>query len=548
MTFHQLLREPITLLDGAMGTMLLRDGLPAGELPELLNLTDPERILSVHRAYARAGSQILYANTFGANRFKLAKTGRSVAEVVEAGVGLARRAAEETDALVALDIGALGQMLEPAGTLTFDEAVALFRESVEAGVRAGADLIVIETMSDLGEMRAALLAAKEAGGGRPVMGTMSFGPGGRTFTGCGIPSMALTLEGMGADAIGVNCSLGPEQMEAFVEELAAWTTRPIVVKPNAGLPDPVTNVYELAPDRFAAAMRVLVDKGARIVGGCCGTTPEHIAALKDALSGVKPGRRAERNASALCTASHFLPLDRPRLAGARIGTVGEKSTREKSLFGDMDDLLDQALDQVDEGVELLVVDVDPAAEEAPSMMAGCVRELQGMAGVPLMLLSSRTAVLEAGLRSYHGRAIAGPVTGDDASMEAVFPLAARYGAAVIGLTVNRDGVPPTVDGRVSIAERILARAAEWGLPRERVIIDCVAPRRPGESEEEMLRALRKTKERFGVRTALGTPFSPECGRIGDPTLLARALASGLDVAILDPGEAALVKAVQDARR
>ena len=294
------LRDQLIFLDGAMGTVLQQRGLPAGGLPELLNLTRPEVLGGIHREYIAAGSRIVYANTFGANARKLAGTGRTVAEVVGAGVRIAREAAAGTGALAALDIGPLGELLEPMGSLTFEEAYGLFREMALAGAAAGADLAVIETMTDLYEARAALLAVKE-NTDLPVFVTMSFEPAGRTFTGCTIPSMARTLEGLGADAIGLNCSLGPDLLAPLIREVCGHTRLPVIAKPNAGLPDPVTGRYGMGPEEFARAMLPCLEAGATLFGGCCGTTPEYIRRVREALEGKAPARRTYRGGSFVCT-------------------------------------------------------------------------------------------------------------------------------------------------------------------------------------------------------------------------------------------------------
>ena len=335
------LQDRFLLLDGGMGTQLQAKGLPLGGVPELWNIERPADITAVHRAYVEAGSQVVYTNTFGCNRLKMERTGHTVKELIEAAVACARAAGPE---YVALDIGPIGHMLEPTGTLRFEEAYDIFREQIEAG--QDADLIVFETMSDLLEVRAGLLAAREHGGGRPVLVTMSFEENGRTFIGCSVASMALTLEGLGADAIGVNCSLGPEELVPIVQELCRWTTLPVIVKPNAGLPDPVTNTYHFTPERFGACIRPFVEMGAVVFGGCCGTTPDHIRALRDTLAEMTPVPRETHIPSAVCSAGKVVTITEPRIIGERINPTGKKRFKQALLEHDIDYILNQAIQQI----------------------------------------------------------------------------------------------------------------------------------------------------------------------------------------------------------
>ena len=340
------LKDKLTILDGAMGTVLQQKGLPAGGPPELLNLTDPELITDVHRAYISSGSRVIYTNTFGANRLKLERTGHSPAEVIAAAVGAAKKAAAGTDAAVALDVGPLGALLEPLGSLSFENAYELFREMTEAGAAAGADLIVIETVTDLYEAKAALLAAKESTD-LPVFVTMSFEERGRTFTGCTAASMARTLEGLGADAIGLNCSLGPDKLAPLIREVCENTTLPVIAKPNAGLPDPMTGRYDMGPEAFAAAMLPCLEAGATILGGCCGTSPEYIRALSGALAGKGPAPRQYLGGAFVCTPSMPLPLRGVRVIGERINPTGKKRFQQALLEDDLDYILDVAIQQED---------------------------------------------------------------------------------------------------------------------------------------------------------------------------------------------------------
>lgn len=548
MDFPTLLNKPFVLLDGAMGTMLQKKGLPIGALPELLNLSAPDTISEIHRAYIDSGADILYTNTFGANRYKLAQCGHSVSAVVGAGVRLARRAAEGTDCLVALDIGPIGQLLEPAGTLSFEDAVAIFREQVLAGVEAGADVIVLETLTDLSEARAAVLAAKE-NSSLPVLCTMTYEKNRRTFTGCGIPSMALTLGGLGIDALGINCSLGPDEISPLVDELVQWTNLPIIVKPNAGLPDPATGNYTITPAQFAESIGKAAARGVKLVGGCCGTTPEYIAAVKNVLSFIQPAVRRTVIPAAVCSAAKCVPIDRVRIIGERINPTGKKLFKAALLRQDIDYILGQALQQTEAGADILDVNVGLPDIDEKAMMVRCVKALQGVVHVPLQIDSSDPSVLEAALRVYSGKAIVNSVNGKEESLGTVLPIVKKYGAAVVGLTLDENGIPPTAEQRFEVAQRILDRALSIGIPRENVYIDCLTLTASAEQAGtyETLKALRMVKEQLGLKTVLGVSnisFGLPNRELINQTFLTLALAHGLDLPIINPNVAAMTGAVR----
>ena len=389
----------LIFLDGAMGTMLQRAGLKPGALPELLALTDPEMLTRVHRQYVEAGSDVIYANTFGANRRKLARLGHTVDEVVCAAITAARKACEGTDARVALDVGPLGELLEPLGTLPFESAVDMFAELVRAGVKASADLIAIETMTDLQEARAALIAAKE-NSDLPVIVTMSFEESGRTFTGCTPASMAAMLTGLGADAIGVNCSLGPAQLLPVLREILAHTHLPVIAKPNAGLPDPVDGHYDLTPADFAEAMAQAVEAGVSVVGGCCGTSPDYIRTLQERVGGLTPGERSITHRSIVCTAARAVTVDGVRVIGERINPTGKKRFQQALLENDLDYIADVAIQQEDAGADVLDVNVGYPGVDETVMLPRVVRKLQEVTNLPLMLDSTNADAIEAGLRVY----------------------------------------------------------------------------------------------------------------------------------------------------
>ena len=458
------------LLDGAMGTMLQKSGMKPGTIPETLNITDPEMVAGIHRAYLQAGSRVIYANTFGANSLELRNTGYGTAEVIAAGVRIARECAAETGAVTGLDVGPLGVMLEPLGTLKFGEAVELYREIMKAGAEAGAGLIAIETMSDLGETRAAVLAAREMTS-LPVFVTMSFDATGRTFTGCTPASMARTLEGLGADAVGINCSLGPEEMVPLIREICANTRLPVIAKPNAGLPDPVTGVYGVDAESFAKAMQKLAAAGAEILGGCCGTDPEYIRALSQTAF-PKPENRPEI-VGAVCTGPVCLSTDRIRVIGERINPTGKKRLQQALLEEDTEYITELAIRQADAGADLLDINVGyPGVCEAV-MLPRVVQAVQAAVDLPLQLDTTDPEALEAALRVYHGKAAVNSVNGKEESLNTVLPLVKKYGAAVVGLTLDEHGIPDTAEKRLRIARKILDRAAALGIPREDVWIDCL---------------------------------------------------------------------------
>ena len=541
----------LTFLDGAMGTMLQRSGMKPGQIPELLNLTDPGLLEGIHRGYIEAGSQVVYANTFGANGRKLRRTGHTVAEVVSAGVAAARRAAKGTETLVALDIGPLGELLEPMGTLTFEEAYALFAEIVRAGVDAGADLVAIETMTDLYEAKAALLAAKE-NSDLPCLVTMSFDASGRTFTGCTVASMARTLEGLGADAVGLNCSLGPKQVLPLLKELCANTRLPVIAKPNAGLPDPVDGHYDLTPAEFAEAMAKAVKAGVSIVGGCCGTDPAYIRALYAAVKDLTPGPRSYDDCGFVCTPTVPVRLDGVRVIGERVNPTGKKRFQQALLENDLDYIVDVAIAQMDAGADILDVNVGHPGVDEVAMLPRVVKKLQEAVDLPLQLDSSNPDALEAGLRVYNGKPAVNSVNGKPEVLERILPVVRKYGAAVVGLTLDEAGLPETADKRVEIAKRMVEAAEGYGIPRQDVWIDCLTLTVSAQQDqaEATLEAVRRVTHELGLNTVLGVS-NISFGLPNRPLLtqafLIRAIGCGLTLPIINPNQKEMMDAVAACR-
>ena len=548
MEFRELLKAPgPVILDGGMGTMLQAKGLKLGEYPELAALEHPDWLLDIHRAYVEAGTQILCANTFGANREKLRRTGRTVEEVIPPSIAIAKKAAAGR-ALVALDLGPIGQLLEPTGTLDFETAVDIFAQQVRSAVSAGADLVMVETMTDLQECRAALLAVKE-NSTLPVLVSMTYEERGRTFLGHSPASAALTLEGMGADAIGINCSLGPREMPALVEELTRWTTLPISVKPNAGLPDPGGAGYDITAEEFAEAMAELTELGVKCYGGCCGTTPEYIAKLCKALESRTIREIPRSVPAAVCSPVCAVPIDRVRVIGERINPTGKKRMKEALLRDDVDYMLGQALEQTQAGADILDVNVGLPEIDEPSMMVKVVKALQGVTDAPLQLDSTRPEVLEKALRVYCGKAIVNSVNGDEEVLDAILPLVKKYGAAVVGLTLDKNGIPKTALDRLDIARRILNRALNYGIRREDVYIDCLTLTVSAEqaAASQTLEALARVKKELGLKTVLGVSnisFGLPARPLVNQNFLTMAMTKGLDLPIINPNLDAMMAAVR----
>lgn len=546
MNFKDLLiNDNYIFFDGGMGTMLQAKGMKMGATPELLNISNPDLIIDIHRQYINAGANIIYANTFGANSYKLSKSGKSVDEVIKAAIVCAKEAVKGTDTLVALDLGPIGQLLEPTGTLKFEEAYEIYKEQIIAGKEA--DLIVFETQTDLYELKAGVLAAKE-NSDLPIVCTMTFEKNHRTFTGCGISNMALTLDGLGVDAMGVNCSLGPKDLYPVIEELSNFTNTPIVVKPNAGLPDPITNKYDIDAKEFANQLQGFEKYGVKILGGCCGTTPEYIKEISGLFSDKKVKKNNCQKYVAICSATETVVVNQPCIIGERINPTGKKKFKEALLNNDIDYILNQAIEQVHGGADILDVNVGLPGVDEKAMMVKAIKAIQSVTDVPLQIDSTIPEVLESALRVYNGKPIINSVNGEENSLNNVLPLVKKYGAAVVGLTLDENGIPKTADGRFEIAKKILDRAMSLGIPKEDVYIDCLTLTASAEQDGviETLKALKRVKDELGLKTVLGVSnisFGLPGRELVNHTFLAMALTNGLDLPIINPNIAAMTGTV-----
>ena len=537
--------EKILFFDGAMGSMLQARGLKLREIPEVLNLTNPDLILSIHNEYKNAGADFVTSNTFGANKFKLAKSGRSVSEVVSAGAKLARQAAGNNYA--ALDIGSTGRVMAPSGDASFEEIYDAVAEMVNAG-KNFCDVILLETFTDLYELKAAVLAAKESSN-LPVFATMSFEQSGRTFFGTSIEAMTATLEGLGIDALGVNCSLGPRQLLPLVEKICSLSHIPVMVQPNAGLPvmrDGVSK-YDVTPDEFAEISIKFADMGVKILGGCCGTTPEHIYKMKNAVLNHS-GNVIKRNVideTVISSSSKVTTFGKKFVViGERLNPTGKKLLQKALREGNTDYLLKEAVKQQEQGADVLDLNTGLPDINEPEVLKNSLINIQGIVDLPIQIDSSDHKALEAAARIYNGKPLLNSVNGKAESLEKILPVAKKYGACVLGLTLDEKGIPETAEERFSIAERIVNAAQKIGIPRRNILIDCLTLTASAQQKlvPETLKAIKLVKKNLGVCTVLGLsnvsfglPRRPLINR----TMLIAAIMNGLDAAIINPGDADL---------
>ena len=536
------LKQNILYLDGGMGTLLQAQGLTAGEHPERWNITHPEIIRKIHRDYYDAGSNVVSTNTFGANLLKFSFD--ELEEIIAAAVENAKAAKKSTknagEKFIALDIGPSGKLLNPYGDLDFEDAVNLFAETIKIGVKHGVDLVYIETMNDSYETKAALLAAKESCD-LPVFVSNAYGADSRLMTGASPAAMVAMLEGMGADAIGVNCSLGPREVAPVVEEILKYSSLPVILKPNAGLPEVKDGktVYNVTPDEFADEIKKLVDKGVRIVGGCCGTTPEYISAVVN--YGLKTPQYPEKKAHTLVSSyTHAVEIaDTPILIGERINPTGKAKFKQALRERDLDYILKEGLDQEARGVHILDVNVGLPDINESEMLTSVVCELQAICNLPLQIDTSSAEAMEAALRRYNGKAMINSVNGKEESMRAVFPLVKKYGGAVVALTLDEGGIPDSIEGRVEIAKKILRVAAEYGIDKKDIIFDTLTMTVSADKNAAAvtLGALEVISGELGCKTVLGVSnvsFGLPARDIMNSVFFTCALERGLSAAIMNP--------------
>ncbi len=524
--------------DGGLGSLLQARGLKPGELPETWNLSKPEELISIHREYLEAGADIILTNTFGANGFKY----ENLSEIVEAAVGNAKTAIKESGkkAYVALDLGPTGKLLKPMGTLDFEEAVSVYAKVVRIGAKAGADLILIETMSDTYELKAAVLAAKE-NSDLPVMATVVFDESAKLLTGATPEAVVSLLEGLRVDALGINCGLGPKQMKPIFERLANLSSIPLIITPNAGLPhtEDGKTVYDISPDEFAEEVTEIVKLGAQFAGGCCGTTPAHIKALTESLKGYIPKNVTEKEKTFVSSYSRTVELgNKPVIIGERINPTGKSKFKQALRDKNIEYILEEGVKQADSGADILDVNVGlPEIDEA-SMMALTVSELQSVLAAPLQIDTVNVSAMEQALRIYNGKPMINSVSGKDEVMKAVFPLVKKYGGVVVGLALDDDGIPGTVEGRLRIAEKIIKTASEYGIKKKDIVIDALTMTMSTDdnSANITLETVKRLHEK-GIKTVLGVSnisFGLPGREIVNSSFFLMALNAGLSAGIINP--------------
>lgn len=549
----ELLGKRILFFDGAMGTMLQGSGLKAGELPELLNVTHPELITSIHKKYYDAGCNIATVNTFGANSYKLKDSGYLPEQVISAAIGCAKAAREQSansdDKFIAMDMGPIGRLIEPMGDLSFDEAYGLFAEMAACGEKAGADLILIETMGATYEVKAAVLAAKE-NTSLPVFVTFAFDASGKTFTGADCEAVAAMLEGLRVDAYGLNCGLGPDELYPVISQFSEISSLPLIFNPNAGLPKQKDGVtyFDVDPEAFAASMQKAAGLGLSVMGGCCGTTPEHMSAMIRLCRDIPARRPADKGITMVSSYTHAVRIGQePLIVGERINPTGKKRFKEALRNDEISYILGEGIAQQDAGAQILDVNVGMPGIDEPAMLVKAVTRLQAVIDLPLQIDTSNTEAMEQALRRYNGKPLINSVSGKEESMRAVFPLVSKYGGTVVGLALDDSGIPSTAEGRVAIARKIIETAAEYGISRKDIIIDglTLTVSAEPESANVTLETLRKVKKELGVCTTLGVSnisFGLPKREIINSVFYTCALNAGLDCAIINPKSEAMMNA------
>lgn len=545
------LKQRRLFFDGGMGSLLQARGLRPGELPELWSFLHPDIIEEIHRDYLRAGADVVTTNTFGANRFKFKKEdGYSVREIVTQAVGLARRAVEkEGHGYVALDMGPTGKLLAPYGSLEFEDACDVYKEVVEAGREAGADLIIIETMGDSYELKAAVLAAKESSS-LPVFATVTLDEKGKMLTGGSVESVTALLEGLGVDVLGLNCGLGPVQLLPFVKRMRAAASVPVMVNPNAGLPrsENGTTVYDIDSDTFALAMKDMAESGVSVLGGCCGTTPEHIRKTRELCQSVPLPSVEKKNMTVISSYSHAVTFgERPIIIGERINPTGKPRFKQALKEHDMAYILNMATAQQESRADVLDVNVGLPGIDEPAMMTEVVKELQSVVDLPLQIDTSNLAAMEQALRIYNGKALINSVNGKREVMEAIFPLVKHYGGVVVALCLDEDGIPETADGRIAVAKKIYKTAASYGIDKKDILVDalCMAVSSDKNGALTTLETVRRVGSELGGKTVLGVSnvsFGLPMREHINSSFFLLAMENGLSAGIINPNLEAMMSA------
>lgn len=550
MKITEFFKDHIVLLDGGLGTLLQAAGMGPGEQSETWNLTHPEVVQNIHRDYYEAGSNIVCANTFGVNALKYsdAEMERLISAAVE-NVRIAKNTANATqEKFIALDIGPTGKLLRPYGDLDFEDAVAAFAKTVRIGARCGVDLVMIETMNDSYETKAALLAVKE-NCDLPVFVSNVYGEDGKLMTGADPEAMVAMLEGMGADAIGVNCSLGPRALRPVIDRLLSASSTPIFFKPNAGLPRSVDGktVYDVLPDDFSDEVADAVKQGVRAAGGCCGTTPDYIKALYKKIKHLTPKPIVQKHRTVVSSYTHAVAFgESPILIGERINPTGKKRFKQALAEHDVDYILQEGLNQQARGVQILDVNVGLPEINETEMLREATTELQAIIDLPLQIDTSDPVAMEAALRRYNGKAMVNSVSGKEDSMRAIFPLVKKYGGLVVALTLDEKGIPETAEGRVEIAKKILRTAEEYGISKNDLIFDTLAMTVSADQKAALatLSALKTIREELGCHTSLGVSnvsFGLPHRDAVNATFFALALQNGLSAAIMNPYSTDMMK-------
>lgn len=550
MKFIDLLGKERLFFDGAMGTMLQKNGLSAGEIPETWNITHRDTVYAIHKAYADAGCNIIKSNTFGANALKFKGTDYTVEEIVTSAIDIAKTAVSGKDkTFVALDLGPTGKLLKPYGELPFETAYELYKQQVVAGKKAGADLVLIETMGDTYEIKAAVLAAKE-NCDLPIVVTMIFDESGKLLTGSDIKTAVFMLEGLGVDAIGFNCGLGPRQMLSLLPELLKYSSTPLAVNPNAGLPECVNGVtfFNVTPEEFANDLKALAEMGVSLLGGCCGTTPEHLKEAVKLCKDIPVLPVKQKNITAVTSYSKTAVIgERPIIIGERINPTGKKKLKAALVSGDSGYIFSEALSQVECGADVLDVNVGLPEIDEPKVMCDTVRGIQGITNLPLQIDTSDPAAMEQALRIYNGKPLINSVNGKKESMEKIFPLAKKYGGVVVCLTLDENGIPESAEGRIKIAEKIINTAKEYGIDKKNLIIDTLAMTvsTGAENAKRTLQALSYVRNTLGVNTVLGVSnisFGlPKRDNI-NAAFFTLAMGSGLSAGIINPKSDSMMNA------